>query len=225
MAFISSSITSPIVADLRADEFDPPGDLLGGRTWKSDTTWGTVEGLLGYSVRGRAWIMGGFRWDYWHTSLTEPRSATPGFVAHSETDTANLTLNGYVPIIGVAASALRFTIGALGFPRYYGDFEHAETRNGGGLTRLDKGSGTMNGGYMVEAFVEYCHPVIRMGEHVSGNFSIFGQFNAAEAESTAQFTRKGDTLQSDTFDFTFRRNLYVVGGKIAVNFTAPLSWL
>jgi hypothetical protein len=224
-AFVSSSITAPIVADLRAEDYDPPDNLLGGRSWKSDTIWGTVEGLLGYSVLGRAWILGGFRWDFWQTSLTEPTNASLGFVAHSETDTASLTLNGYVPLIGVAASASRITLGALGFPRFYGDFKYAENRNGGGIQRLDKGSGRMNGGYMVEAFAEYSHPVIRMGEHVSGNFSIFGQFNTVEAESVTQFSRTGGIFQNDTFNFTFRRNIFVVGGKIAINFTVPLSWL
>ena len=224
-AFFSSSITAPIVADLRAEDYDPPDNLLGGRSWKSDTIWGTVEGLLGYSVLGRAWVLGGFRWDFWQTSLTEPTNSSLGFVAHSETDTASLTLNGYVPLFGVAASASRITLGALGFPRFYGDFKYAESRNGGGIQRLDKGSGTMNGGYMVEAFAEYSHPVIRMGEYVSGNFSIFGLFNTVEAESVTQFSRTGAIIQNDTFNFTFRRNIYVVGGKIAINFTVPLSLL
>ena len=53
-------------------------------------------------------------------------------------------------------------------PGYYGDFEYKESRNGDDEARLDKASGSLDGGYMVEAFGEYTHPPIQLGKHVQG---------------------------------------------------------
>ena len=91
------------------------------RTWSADTLWATLEAVLAVPVYGGFNAVAGFRWDNWQTGYTNPRDATSSWYA--DTDTSAVTVNSYLPFLGIVSSFDGLSVGAIGLPFYFGAFE------------------------------------------------------------------------------------------------------
>ena len=217
-ARFSGRLTVPVEYDFRSDNFDPASMLIGGRSFTGSTTWGTAEGVLNYSVGSFGAALIGFRWDNWQTTFKKPKNVSPGFVGSSKTDSGVIAINCYMPFAGLLTSYDGFSLGVMGTPWFPGDFEFVESRNGSGNIRYDRARGCFNRGTFVEIFSDYNVTAQGTGEG-DVSLSLFSKVNFLEVYSNVTLTRKGNFLSSDLFNCKFRRIMYIIGGKITVNFT------
>lgn len=216
-ATLNADLTVPVEYDARSEDFDPAGTFVGGRSFVGSTTWGVAEGLLSYSYCRTSAALVGFRWDNWQTSLRRPKNVSPGFAVSGTADTGAITVNSYMPVVGLLASYSGFKLGVVGTPWFPGDFKFGESRNGGGSARFDSGKGKLDRGTFAEIFSDYAITDNAVGEG-DVSLSLFGKVRFLEAYSNTKLTRTGNFSASDTFDFKLRRTMYVVGGNISINF-------
>jgi hypothetical protein len=190
------------------------GGTLLARKWDADTYYTTVEGLWAYPVLTGWSALAGFRWIYWQTSYTNSYDITLG----SLTDTGDVTINGYVPFVGIMTKRGGFTIGAVGIPTTVGTVEHKESVLGS-TNRLVV-TGDLSGGYFAEIFAEYGIPAYdAMG--VMADFSIFCKVSWLHATSTVtmqDLSTAGGFATPRDFDFILDRNLLFLGAKTTLNF-------
>lgn len=220
---LSGSLTIPTTNSIDENDFALQGLVapFGGSGWNTKTMWGTLQGLYvcpAYGCRALA----GFRWDNWQTSLNGRFDISPGFAVAAPTDTGALTINAYVPLVGVATYLRGLTMGMVGFPWVPGDFRYAETRNNAGL-RFDSGSGNFKRAWFVEFFTDYRLPMstlVSLPGAADANLSLFGKFNYMEVKNSFTLTRQPAAV-SDVFDFAFYRTLFVVGAQANLNFNMP----
>jgi hypothetical protein len=171
----------PIIGQLSLQSSDetfaiadaPPG----GKTWSTNTDWWFVDGALSYETLGLGKLLAGFRYDRFATNFKDPGNFS-GPVG-SPSDTGDVTINCYIPFVGVqldqgtpGGSQLMFRV--IGFPWLGGDvLYHDSIGNFSVLTQdrieLQKGIGK---GYFLEAFAEYGQAVFG-----SGQVSVFGRWN------------------------------------------------
>ena len=129
----------------------------GGKTWSSNTDWWFVDGALTYETLGLGKLLAGFRYDRFAANFKDPGNFS-GPVG-SPSDTGDVTINCYIPFVGVqveqgtpGGSQLMFRV--IGFPWLGGDvLYHDSIGNFSVLTQdrieLQKGIGK---GYFLEAF-------------------------------------------------------------------------
>ena len=156
--------------------------------------------------------LAGFRYDYWQTSWKHPVDTALG--VHGPNDTAFVTVNSYIPLVGLLSKRGRLTFGVVGFPFVFGDVEHKENYSlGQTFVRI---TGGFNSGYFFELFGEYGLPMPGFTGSSEFDLSLFGKYNAMEAKSDAKIAVTG--FADETWDFVFRRQLFVVGAKATLNF-------
>ena len=119
------------------------GDTLSG------TTWGSIEGLMTYSVSGSLQAIGGFRWDHFDTRWRF--SVVPTFL--------DFELNAYVPLIGVQLDQ-RFFGGELitrivGWPGVIPGHMTQTYVGGPPIPVWNREEQTPNHGYFMEFFTEW----------------------------------------------------------------------
>jgi len=140
------------------------------------------------------------------------------------TDTGALTVNAYIPLVGVASSCGGLTVGVVGFPWFAGDFKFEEVRNARRF-HYDSGSAKFDGPWFLEIFGDYgCPMPMAIPSMFEGTFSLFGKVNFMRiVNADFTFTRR-PTNVSDVYDFSFYRTMFVVGGKATLNFSTPNGW-
>jgi hypothetical protein len=224
-AIISGSVIIPATRGITENDYLFPGleTSLGGSGWNADTIWGTLQGLYAYPASAGCFLAG-FRWDHWQTSLRNRVDISPGFAAAFPDDTGAFSLNGYIPLVGVASGGGGLTVGAVGFPWVPGDFEFSETRNAGVL-RFDSGSTSFKRAWFVEIFADYRLPVaMGVGQSFAdANLWLFGKINWLSANADLTF-RRSPAAVSDDWEFAYYRTMFVVGGKATINFSLPSLW-
>ena len=124
--------------------------LLHGRKWCVSTYYATLDGLWAYPMSGDWFALGGFRWVYWQTSYEGPNTVKGG---SASTDTADVTVTAYLPLLGFSKKMGGLTLGALGFPSTRGSVVHNESFHGS-ISRIEC-TGRFDGGYFAEVFAEY----------------------------------------------------------------------
>jgi hypothetical protein len=211
---LSGSVTFPAIKKIEQTTPTPPGFHM--RDWDGETIWGTAEGLwlypLGYGFSGAV----GGRWDSWQTSMTNPRNYSFGLYA--ATDTADLTVNAYLPLLGIVSSWNGFSFGVLGFPGAYGDVTTHETR--GPTTRITE-TGAYSGGHFVEIFTDWSVPAFSIVPgQVDGGASLFIKFNSLRASGVVTYSGSGGVGSRDT-PFAFQRNLLSTGIQAFITFSLP----
>ena len=175
-----------------------------------------MEGTWAYPLSDNFTVLAGFRWESWQTSF---KSLVNEFnIVHSPTDTAFLTVNGYIPVIGLLATYRGLNFGVIGIPTFIGEVEHRET-----IDQIDflEAKADFNSGYFFEIFGDYALPM--PGSLVSGqeiDLSLFGKCSFLEIIATPTLTWR-DTLGlygEEEMDFRLQRNLFVVGAKATLKF-------
>jgi hypothetical protein len=220
---LTGGITVPVT--VKVEELFPqsvfvPGNQRHNADWDADTTWGILEGLLSFPLDSGFSVVCGFRWDHWQSSLKNPRNISL-FSSHNSTDTAALTVNGYLPLIGIVSSVGGFSFGAMGFPVALGDVEVTASQNRFG-TLVFRESGHFDSGYFLEIFTELNLPNPGFAlAGTDGSVSLFAKLSFYEATDNITFSVSGSFSQTDNTDFAFRRTLFVAGGKASINFSLP----
>ncbi len=108
----------------QADELWSQGGLVSlSRRWIADTFAATVDALYSYPVYQGVSLISGFRWINWQTSFTSPYDAVGVDAGDTaSTDKADVTINGYVPLIGMTASSMGVNLGAKSRERQFPPF-------------------------------------------------------------------------------------------------------
>ena len=217
-------------------DYNPPGALLGGRTWDSKTNWLTANLQVSYAVvKNFHWLKSlapivGFRYDYGKTSFNNPHKVSPGFAAAAPTDTADFNSSALQQYFGVAAILGDFKIGsfggdlklsAIGGWTPWGKVSHDEYRNGGPSNRYDQFSGHLDkGNYFVEIGAEYTMFSFAIAQRAEGSISVFTKYNLfhATSEMDGVRSRSGAITELDTFDFKLDRSSVALGLTGAIKF-------
>ncbi len=196
------------------------GSDAGKKDWDDTNRWWYVDGALALNFGGCGSLLGGFRYDYNTATFTNPHDVVgfnPTSLLQADVITSNL-----IPYIGIQ-TAFRspkssVTARIIGFPTVGGWLKYSETNvafaDAGTQARIE-GSRTYSSGYFLETLLEgSCKP---FGDAEIGGFLKWtglhtrGTFNATGALAPA--------LGSNAdFDYNFYRQIWVVGGKIALAF-------
>jgi hypothetical protein len=182
------------------------GMLQAGAFYKfCDAGWGSFQAL------------GGFRWDYFSTKQTI--TFRDGGVVTS-TATNNLTIDSYLPYVGVGMSQLTscsyFNARVIGFPVAPGNVKFQDSFRGteGGLTFLGGGElkSTFKNAYFIEAFAEYGAKLL--GEFFVGGFGAYNILQGKTGED--QYIALGTDSRSERI--VLSRRIWTFGGTIAYKF-------
>jgi hypothetical protein len=214
----------------------PEGPITFTTEWDTDTYWATVGSLLAYpisSLGGNWLLLGGFQYDCWQTSFSNRHNWQPPWWPDvSGADTADLTVNMYIPKVGVMNAMPGLTVGAVATPLLFGSVSFRESQNSGGVEQLLHFDDVFDswGSWYVEAFGGYSLPA-SFGSFIGGEgdfqVSLFGRFiyvAAKKKEVELKYTRVPPSTQGiyhNLFDLNFRRGLFIIGGKAALNFNLP----
>lgn len=198
----------------------PPG----GKTWSTNTDWWFVDGALSYDTCGLGKLLAGFRYDRFATNFKDPGNFSGA--AGSPSDTGDVTINCYIPFVGVqtdlgtsGGNQLMFRV--IGFPWLGGDAKfHDSIGTSFVLTQdrieLAKGVGK---GYFFEAFAEYGRAVFG-----SGRVAVFGRWNVLHGN--AKRIDISDVFAGvplvGGYQFAFDRQSWTFGGSFSLAFTTPL---
>jgi hypothetical protein len=187
----------------------------GNRRWSADTSWATAEGIWAYPLSRTFSALAGFRWVNWQTSYKSPYEADQLMMA--ATDSADVTINGYVPFIGLLTTYRGLNVGAVGIPTTIGEVVHNESLNGMATLGLEV-KGTFTGGYFFEMFADYALPIPGgMGPGIDADLSLFGKLSLLEVHAIPTVTWTPGPTQ-DEADFSLHRNLFVLGAKATLKF-------
>jgi hypothetical protein len=210
---------------------DSPAAAAGynlARIWDGDTIWGTAEGMFVYPTGLGFSALAGFRWDHWQTSLKNPGDPTltePSWLAEvAPTDTGAITVNGFIPLIGVMTQTNGLNFGVVGFPVIAGNVEFSESI--GGLAAAFSYTGDYGEGWFVEAFAEYELANTPLARNLSvGSLSLFAKVNAMQAKGrliTGMWLIGSPTPTGENeTSFSFYRNMFVLGAKGTLSFNLP----
>jgi hypothetical protein len=216
---LSGSLALPSSSPARESAYDDAGTLIATRRWSADTYWATLEGIWAYPLSGTFSTLGGFRWVCWQTSYKAPVNEL-GFPTGPVADSGDLTINGYIPLIGLLATYRGLNVGAVGFPTTIGDVEAKEVVLAAG-SQFAEVKGTFSGGYFLEVFADYALPFPGgLGPGVDADLSLFGKCSFLEAKATPalRWWFGGAFVAEEDYDFSLHRNLFVVGAKATLNF-------
>lgn len=195
------------------ESFTTGAVTLHKRKWAANTSYATLEGIWACPAY-KAWrLLGGFRWVNWQTRYERPFDSLP-LGASLPTDTADLTLNAYLPLVGLSTTARGVRVGVLGFPTTTGTLEHKESFTGA-ISRIEI-RGKLHAGYFAEAFVEYDAPSFDL-PGLSGGLSVFAKASALRSTANTQL-EQALTGISDDYRFTVQRTLFFLGVKAKFEF-------
>jgi hypothetical protein len=217
-ALFSGSVALPSSSPGREKLYTPALALGATRRWSADTYWATLEGIWAYPLSGTFSALAGFRWVCWQTSYKSPiNELNPALYAL--TDAADVTVNGYVPFVGLLATYRGLNVGAVGIPTTIGEVEHNEVFSTNAIVLEAKG--TFTGGYFFEMFADYSLPLPGgMGPGIDADLSLFGKcsFLEVKATPTVSWWQGGVFLGDEEMDFRLQRNLVVLGAKATLKF-------
>jgi len=220
-----------------SEEFDrisiwPPE----GRQLSTSTQWYTLEGAgIYWGLYSGLGIIGGFRYDSYCTAFSNPTLFDFTGMG-SLSDEADLTMNLYLPFVGLVLDQGSVQLGFIGFPTVIGELKYGTTYGGasfaGGWMRGDLGA-SFNGGYFVELFAQWGTELdIGPGALSSGNLSLFAKYSylhgwATPDESFSSVGAPAASLGGPTANevsFGLLRETYTIGARLDLAFSLP-SWM
>jgi hypothetical protein len=216
-ALLSGSFAIPTASPGRETLYETVTDLLlATRRWSADTYWATLEGIWAYPLSNTFTALASFRWVCWQTSYKSPTNELdPGLYA--VTDKADVTVNGYVPFVGLMVTYRGLNVGAVGIPTTIGDVLHNEVFGAGPFVLEAKG--TFTGGYFFEMFADYSLPVPgTLGPGFDTDVSLYSKFSLLEIQASPTVRWTGAAVGEEERDFSLHRNLFVIGAKATMNF-------
>jgi hypothetical protein len=193
---------------------------LFGRSWNTNSQWWFVDGLFAFGpCCGPASLLVGLRYDYFTTRFQDPpfaNIAAPPVVNGDLPDEADVTSQGWIPLIGVQVAyegaASKLAVRAVGFPTTLGSAKYSETIL---VTNRVEATGTYNGGSFLEVFAEYSR---KFG---GADVGVFGRWNNLQGRSDLSV----DLLPaggSQTFKLGLSRSSWTLGGSFSLSFNTPL---
>jgi len=192
------------------------GVMVSQGIWSVDTSWTTAEGAWAYPLSDTFTALAGFRWESWQLSYKSLDLEFGGF--HAPLDTGDATYNAYLPYVGLVATYRGLNVGVIGFPTTFGDVKQFEQW---GAPFNVEVTAPVGGGYYLEIFGDCALPMpgslrgLVAGQEV--DLSLFGKASFLETGGTATF-RWNLLGLSEEWDFSLRRNVFLVGAKATWNF-------
>lgn len=219
LAVLSGSLAFPSTGMGEERIVDVGGNIGNRRNWDADTYYATLEGLYAHRVHSGFYALGGFRWSYWQTSYKNWQNQA-GYWNLADTDTGDITINAYLPLVGVMTRMGSLGVGAIGFPTTLGT---AQSRWNDEPRDLTEFTGTFDGGYFAEAFLEYVVPFTTVSAGLDASVSFFGKISSLRVRSTMSLNMVDNfaPFGTELFNLVFQRNLFVLGAKASLNFTIP----
>ncbi len=187
-----------------------------GRDWDADTFFAYLEGLCSYPVYGGFTALGGFRWCNWQTSYKNSRNFVQP-TRYDDRDTGDVTVNTYVPFVGVMIDMGGLSTGAIGFPAVFGAIESTWVDEPGDLFRF---SGEFGGGYFLEAFIGYDVSMTNAVGDSELSIGLLVKYSTLRAETTLNLERIVGSFPRTPapYDLAFKRNLFTLGAKATLDF-------
>lgn len=187
------------------------------REWTVKPRWWYWDALLTVGNLGGFTVLGGVRYDFFDIRSQDPTLPTifwPGL----STDTADLTLKTWFPLGGVQYASKDgesgFLIQVLATPVLLGRVNAKETVGGFGPARIEA-SGNYRSGGLIEVFTEFTK---KFGDAEGGLFARYTWVNAKSDVAVDVLFPGGVTLNNGTYDMSFSRSTWTIGGKVGVSF-------
>ena len=216
---LSGSWAIPSRSDARADDFNPPGTQLGGRTWTGITTWATAETLLAYSIRPGLSGVAGYRWDYWQTGYDDPEDVSAGFIAAAATDSADFCMETLDALLRSCLQSFGSAI--VVYRGYHIQWPRSNTKKCA-MAAESKGWIPLKETWTSPTFLRLSANFTVASGLIRGQtratLSVFGKYNYLKTETNLTGRRTGTISAEDTFDFEIKRELFVAGAEASVNF-------
>jgi hypothetical protein len=187
------------------------------RHWDTYTDWWYVSGELAWKYSSLFSVLGGFRYEYFSTRFRNP-SDVQGFVLSSQ-DTADITVNSYIPYIGFQhkyeGPTTMLSVRAIGFPFAPADLEHVETGEAGLGYRTESKRGRFTSSCFAELAAEYA--VRAFGDSQVG---AFVRWNLLEGRGLIPVEIPRIRFSQENL-FSFHRNTVSFGGSFTLSFISP----
>lgn len=201
--------TSPITVGLA------PG--VGNRTWNTRTEWWYIDAAATWACCTPFKLLAGFRYDHFSTRFDNPTNAFG--VVFNPDDTADLTVNSYLPFVGlqtrIGSPESNVLVRWIGFPVAPANLTFSETNANTLGTRVDSTGNWNNNSYWTEIFAEY-------NRNFAGGMGIGAFFRWHLYHGTTSLTTNPLGLTGVSTDASFDRNAITLGGNIQLNFGSPL---
>ncbi len=191
-----------------------PTNLFLDRTWETRPDWWYLDAAATYSMPLAFKALAGFRYEHFSTKFEDPSSVL-GLMTTPD-DTADATVNSYLPFVGVQYNTGGFSAKLIGFPIAPAKTTYGETGVLGVSTRVES-RGNWSRGYFMEIFAEYSRDFSR-GIGV-GAFARWNWLHGQGGLATDVLPLLGG-IGSPTV--IFDRKVATVGGSLTLNFASPL---
>jgi hypothetical protein len=190
------------------------------RTWRADTQWWNLQLLLTYDFYPGIAGVAGFRYDSFQVNFRNP--STEVFGGTTFEDSSNLTINTYIPFLGVAVAqtlprmGLNAEVGVIVFPTVLGSVDFVETGQFTVQGQVVQGipvSGGFENGFFLEGFAEATVP-LGYGVRTGG----FVKYSTIQAEAKVNIGERHANIPNVVYDTDFTRKTWVVGGFASLDF-------
>jgi hypothetical protein len=199
------------------------GVLSASKSWRTRTDWWFVDGALTLSC-GPTELLAGFRYDRFSTNFKDP--ADFAGILGLPSDRGDLTVNSYIPFVGVEFSqgssfGSHLTFRIIGFPWFVNDMKYHDSIGAFSVVvqdriQLKRGAAT---NYFIEAFAEYDRNIFR-----DGNIGLFGRWNLYHETTTR--VAIDDVFDGEPFTgkyrFALERQSWTLGASFSLGFNMPL---
>jgi hypothetical protein len=189
--------------------------VTGGRTWNTRAEWWYLDAAATCAFCTPVKAIAGFRYEHFSTRFDNPADISG--IPSTTGDTADLTINSYLPYVGLQTSAggpaSNVYVRLIGFPWAPGNVTHSETGISGLGSRIDS-TRNWNNSYFWEIFAEY-------NRSVAANMGIgaFFRWNVLHGQTDLSTTLPSGVAVSS--DASFNRNTMTFGGSFSLNFGSP----
>lgn len=190
-----------------------PAAILATRTWDTRPDWWYLDAAATYSMSEAFRILAGFRYEHFSTNFQNP-SPIFGLVTTPD-DTADATVNSYLPFVGLQSSMGGLNLRLIGFPIAPAQVTYGETGIFGVNSRVNS-SGGWSRSYFLELFAEYSH-------NIASNMGIgaFFRWNYLHAQGNLDTEILPHIGSIDAPGVSFDRNTATIGGSFTLNFGSP----
>jgi hypothetical protein len=195
------------------------------QSWDTDSTWWWVDGIAAYMFTNNFAGLLGFRYEEYVASFDDP-SQDALFPLSNEDMEADVTSNGYVPLVGVlwTYNGARTKMNALvvGIPTVVGNVEYNQTTTVGGISRVTVDEPYI-GGHFLEGYFDYRYNM--WGSDIGAFFRYNTLYGKWEGEIETNVVGGGDPIVDDGELGTIYRSAWTVGATINVPFNLNMPFM
>jgi hypothetical protein len=189
---------------------------VGNRTWNTRTEWWYLDAAATWACCTPLKVLAGFRYEHYSTSFDNPTDIYG--VPSNLNETADLTVNSYLPFIGlqtrIGDSGSNVLVRWIGFPIAPANLTFSETNAVSLGNRVDS-TGNWSNSYWMEVFAEY-------NRNFAAGMGIGAFFRWNLYHAQASLTTNPLGFSGVSSDASFDRNTITLGGNILLNFGSPL---